>query len=236
MISSLPKWVGDLFESSLRPNVRIVQTFYITPQIKKIRFQGDIAKMDFQIGYANVIRVSETAYRNYTVASHDREKGIFEIVFHIHGNGVGSHYIDTLQPGDDLYISPPRGKKQYDPNVKQQFIFGDETCLGVAASLLPYLKNSNHQFQFYFELNEENKIAPGLLGLENFTVFPKNNSFRDEKWVNNLPLFETSEWKTASYVLLGNAKSVQTFRKVLKNSMSGKITTQGYWLEGKKGL
>lgn len=236
MISSIPKWVGDLFESSLRPNVKALEASYISPQIKKIRFQGDISKMNFQIGYANVIRVSETEYRNYTVAYHDKEKGIFDVIFHIHGNGVGSQYIDTLKTGDELYVSPPRGKKQYDPSVKQQFIFGDETCLGVARSFVPYLKKNNHQFQFYFELDGENKNVPELLGLENFTVFPKNGSFRNEKWINDLPLFKTSEWKTASFVLIGNAKSVQTFRKVLKNNTSGKIITQGYWLEGKKGL
>ncbi|MFD2037514.1 FAD-binding oxidoreductase [Belliella marina] len=236
MISSIPKWVGDLFESALRPNAKALEISYISPQIKKIRFQGDLSKMNFEIGYANVIRVSETEYRNYSAAYYNKEKGIIDIIFHIHGNGVGSQYIDTIKTGDEIYISPPRGKKIYDPNVKQQFIFGDETCLGVASSFLPYLKKNNHQFQFYFELDGENKNVTELLGLENFTVFPKNGSFRNEKWINNLPLFKTSEWKTAGFVLIGNVKSVQTFRKVLKNNMSGKIITQGYWLEGKKGL
>lgn len=236
MLSTIPKWMGDLFEDVLRPNVKIIQTSYISPQIKKIRFRGDISKMNFQIGYANVIRVSETEYRNYTVACHDREKGIFDIIFHLHGNGVGSQYIDSLEKNDELYISPPRGKKLYDPNIKQQFIFGDETSLGLACSLLPVLKQNQYQFQFYFELDGENKNVPELLGLENVTVYPKNGSFRNEKWINDLPLFKTSEWKTASFILIGNVKSVQTFRKVVKNNISGKITTQGYWLEGKKGL
>lgn len=236
MISSTPKWIGDLFESTLRPNMKVLETSYISQQIKKIRFQGDISKMNVQIGYATIIRVSETEYRNYTIAYHDKEKGLFDIIFHIHGNGVGSQYIDTLKTGDVLYIGPSRGRKLYDPGVKQQFIFGDETCLGLANSFVPYLKKNNHRFQFYFELDEENKKVPELLGLENFTVFPKNGSFRNEKWINDLPLFKTSEWNTASFVLIGNVKSVQSFRKVIKNNMSGKITSQGYWLEGKKGL
>lgn len=236
MISTIPKWVGDLFESTLRPNAKALEISYISPQIKKIRFQGDVSKMNFEVGYANVIRVSETEYRNYTAAYHNKEKGIIDIIFHIHGNGVGSQYIDTIKIGDEIYISPSRGKKIYDPSIKQQFIFGDETCLGVASSFLPYLKKNNHPFHFYFELKEVNKNVPELLGLENFTVFPKNGSFGNEKWINDLPLFKTSEWQTASFVLLGNAKSVKTFRNVLKNNMYGKIAAQGYWLEGKKGL
>lgn len=236
MISSLPKWVGDLLANSLRPNVEVVEVSYISPQIKKIRFQDDISKMNFEVGNANVIRVSDTDYRNYTVTYYDRRNGIFDMVFHIHGNGVGSKYIDALQITDKIYLSAPKGKKLYDQTVKQQLFFGDETSLGVAVLLLSFLKSNNHQFQFYFELDEENKNAPQCLGLENVTVFPKNNSFRSEKWISNLPLFETDEWNSANFILTGNVKSVQTFRKVLKGKTQGNIYSQGYWLEGKKGL
>ncbi|RZJ68922.1 MAG: siderophore-interacting protein, partial [Flavobacterium sp.] len=43
-------------------------------------------------------------------------------------------------------------------------------------------------------------------------------------------------WNTTNFALVGNVKSVQTFRKVLKDKMQGNIYSQGYWLEGKKGL
>lgn len=236
MISSIPKWVSNLFGNAMRPNVKVIETIYISPQIKKIRFQGEISKWSFQIGYASVVRVSETEFRNYTVAYHDKEKGIFDIIFHIHGNGIGSKYINALNLNDELFISPPRGKKLYNKDVKQQLFFGDETSLGVAFALLPFLKRNNHQFQFYFELDEVSKNIPELLGLENYTVFPKNNLFRNENWISNLPLFKTDEWNTTNFALVGNVKSVQTFRKVLKDKIQGNIYSQGYWLEGKKGL
>ena len=236
MLSTIPKWMGDLFGDVLRPNAKIIQTSSITPHIKRIRFQGDITRMNFQIGYANVMRVSETEYRNYTVAWHDMQKGIFDIIVHLHGNGVGSQYIHTLEKNDDVYISQPRGKKLYDPHMKQHVIFGDETSLGLACSFFQILKQNQHQFQFYFELDEENKSAPELLGLGNVTVFSKNGSFRNEQWITDLPLFQPSEWTKANFILTGNVKSVQTFRKVIKHTISAKSTTQGYWLEGKKGL
>lgn len=236
MISSIPKWVSHLFGKAMRPNVKVLETSYISPQIKKIRFQGDISKWSFKIGYASVVRVSETEFRNYTVVYLDKEKGIFDIIFHIHGNGVGSKYIDTLRPNDELFISPPQGKILYDPVIKQQFFFGDETSLGIAVAFFSLLKSNNHKFQFYFELDEGNKHVPELLELENYTVFTKNGSFINEKWISNLPLFKTDEWSTANFALVGNAKSIQTFRKVLKNKKQGNIYSQGYWLEGKKGL
>lgn len=236
MISSIPKWVSNLFGSTMRPNVKVVETHSISPQIKRIRFQGDISKWNFQIGYASVVRVSETEFRNYTIAFHDRENGFFDIIFHIHGQGIGSQFMNNLNADDELFISPPRGMKLYNQSVKQQFFFGDETSLGVACAYLPLLMTNNHQFQFYFELDEVNKNVPELLGFENYTVFPKNSSFRNENWVCNLPLFKTDEWTNANFALAGNVKSVQTFRKILKNKTQGNVSSQGYWLEGKKGL
>lgn len=236
MISSIPKWVGDVFGGLLRPNMKVLEISNISPYIRKIRLEGDISRMNLQIGYANVIRVSETEYRNYTISFHDAKEGIADIVFHIHGNGVGSRYIDSLNAGDELYLSSPRGRKEYDPNVKRQFIFGDETSLGLACSFLPVLRENRHQFQFYFELDEANQNAPQQLGLENYTVFLKNGLFRDEKRISDLPGFRVTDWQGANFILTGNVRSVQAFRKVLKDTGAGKILSQGYWLEGKKGL
>lgn len=236
MISSMPKWVGDLFSSALRPNMKVLSVESLSPQIKKVRFNGDIAKMHFEIGYANVIRVTETEYRNYTIAYYNKHEGILDIIFHIHGKGPGSRYADSLQSGSEVFISSPRGKKLYDAKASKQFIFGDETTLGLACSFLPALEQGQHEFQFYFELEEENKHIPLLLGLKNYTVFPKNKSFQQEKWISQLPLFQFADWHTGSFVLAGNVSSVQALRKVLKGNNASHIASQGYWLEGKKGL
>ena len=98
------------------------------------------------------------------------------------------------------------------------------------------MKKKEHQYQFCFELDEVNKNAPELLGLKNYTIFTKNGSFRNEKWINDLPVFQTPDWQPANFILTGNVKSVQSFRAVLKNKTTAKIFSQGYWLEGKKGL
>jgi NADPH-dependent ferric siderophore reductase len=235
MISSMPEWIGDLFGNALRPNMKILSVEYPSPKIKRVRFLGDISNMNFEIGYANVIRVTRTEYRNYTVAYHNKREGILDIIFNIHGNGVGSVYADNLKEGDEIFISNPRGKKFYDAKVRKYFIFGDETALGLACSFFPLLEQGKHEFQFYFELEEENKQIPHVLGLRNYEVFPKNGSFNSEKWISELPVLQT-RWLDAGFVLAGNVKSVQTFRKVLKYNNASKIASQGYWLEGKKGL
>lgn len=236
MISSLPKWMTDLFEGSLRPNMKVSGISSLSPYIKKISFHGDISKMPFQIGYASVLRVSKTEFRNYTVAHHDMQKGTLDIIFHIHGNGLGSELIDSLKTGDDFYVGPSRGIKLYHPNSDKHLIFGDETSLGLACAFQSALKSDERQFRFYFELDKENKEVPQLLGLENCTVFQKDGSFRNEKWISDLPVFQTLEWHSASFALTGNVKSVQAFRNVVKTRTKGRVSSQGYWLEGKKGL
>lgn len=238
MISKLPKWAADLTEKagSIMTDMKVLETVYVSPNIKKIQFLGDLSRMNFQIGYASVIRVSDTEFRNYSVSYHNVHEGILDIIFHIHGNGVGSRYIDALKPEDELRISIPRGKKMYNGTIQRQFIFGDETSLGLACSILPILQENKHQYQFYFELDDENHNVPELLGLENYTVFSKKNTFRNQQWISELPIFSTDEWDNANFILTGNVKSVQTFRKTLKERSGGNIYSQGYWLEGKKGL
>jgi NADPH-dependent ferric siderophore reductase len=192
--------------------------------------------MNLQIGYANVIRVSETEFRNYTVADYDIPTGILDIVFHIHGNGVGSQFINNLSTGDELFISAARGKRMYDATAKQQLFFGDETSLGLACSFLPALKKNQHQFHFYLELDDENKTVPASLELENYTVFSKNGVFQHGNTTSDLTLLQPAEGHSSNLIITGNVKSMQHLRKVLRTSYKGKVFSHGYWLEGKRGL
>ncbi|OQP68598.1 siderophore-interacting protein [Niastella populi] len=235
-----PKWLNDTVESLLSgkmPMLQVIAAEYINPAIKRIRFHGDISRLNFHVGYAMAVRVSGTEYRNYTVSYHDAEKGIVEMIAHLHGNAPGSIYVDSLTTGDALRLVPPRGKKMYDSAVKQHFFFGDETSLGLACSLQQSLQKNDQRYRFYFELDHENKNVPALLGLDNYTLVAKGTTFFDAALVNELPLFRIRNWHRGNFILTGNARSVQTIRKVLKqNNISGNILAQAYWAEGKTGL
>jgi len=235
------KWVLDAMETimaSKMPLMTVTETQYINPFIKKIRFKGNLSGMDFQLGYAVAIRVGDNDHRNYTASFSDIEKGILEITFHLHSDSPGSRFMNNLNVGNKLRISNPRGHKQYDNSVKTQLIFGDETSLGLACAFQPVLKGNQHQFQFYFELDEENKNVPQLLGLENYTIFPKNDTFRNKQLTEQLPIFQTDGCLSGNYVLTGNARSIQTLRSVLKqkNIPNKNILVQAYWAEGKMSL
>lgn len=234
------KWLADAVENlmaSKMPLMTVTATDYINPYIKSIRFEGNLSGLNFQLGYAIGLRVSDTEMRNYTASFSDTEEGILKITTHLHGTAPGSLFMDNLEIGNQIRITIPRGKKMYDECVERQLIFGDETSLGLACAFQPVLQQNNHQFQFYFELDKENENIPQLMGLENYTVFPKYRTFRTEHLIDDLPILQTSEWQTANFILTGNANSIQTFRKALKRyKISGKIYSQAYWAEGKSGL
>lgn len=235
-----PKWLNDTVEtliSSKMPEVRVTETEYVNPFIKRIRLQGDLKGLTFHTGYAIAIRVNDNEYRNYTPVFTDAENGILELIVHLHADAPGSRYINNLAMGDELRLSPPRGKKVFSEAVKQYFLFGDETTLALACALNERVKENNALVQFYFELDDQNKNVPGLLGLDNYSVFSKQKTFTDAALIDQLPLFQTPGYKEAQFIVSGNATSVQTVRRSLKqHAVTGNIIAQAYWAVGKTGL
>lgn len=235
-----PKWLNDTVETLLgskMPLVRVTATEYLAPGIKRIRLQGDLKNWNSHVGYATAVRVTDTEYRNYTPAFIDIENGIVELIIHLHGDAPGSRYMHNLITGDELRLISPRGKKVYNDAVNQYFFFGDETTLALACAMHERAKENKALLHFYFELDAENKNIPALLGLDNYSVFVKNKTFTDIELINKLPLFNTPGWKDGGFIVKGNATSVQTVRRALKqHAVSGSIIAQAYWAEGKTGL
>lgn len=233
-----PKWIFDVAERLLPklPLMEVVQLELLSPSVRKILFNGDFRNLKYKVGSYVDFRVSDTEARRYTASYADSKNGVLELIVHLHGEGSGSHFMKNLKIGDKVDNNPPRTYRYYDESAEKFVIFGDETSLGLALSFLPVLKKNNQKFKFIFELDDENKAIPELLGLENCIVFPKNGSFRKEEWVSELPVITTLDWQDANFVLTGNVKSAQTFKKVIKDKTNGNVYLHGYWLEGKKGL
>lgn len=236
---SAPKWLFDTLEflTPKLPLTEVVETVSLSKSVKKISFKGDLKNVQFTVGSFIDFRVNDTEARRYSVSYADTEKGIFEFVVYLNGKGCGSRLMADLKAGDQIVMYKPRGLSRYYDKTAQRFvIFGDETSLALACSFLPVLRKNKHQFMFIFELDEENKNVPKLLGLENCLIFPKNFLFSNEEWTSKLPMINTSDWQGANFVLTGNVKSAQLFRKIIKEKANANVYLHGYWLAGKKGL
>jgi len=237
----LPKWAADFMESafsSMVPKVTVTAVTYLTPVLKKIRFEGDLAAYRCETGYAIIIRVDETNYRNYTPSFFDRQAGICDVIFHLHGNGPGSAFADKLNIGDTLLMGMPRGRRLYKKDSSSHFFFGDETTLGLFDDFRQLLQKENRSFSGIIELSEEHAV-PGEL-LTGFDTVLKSSG-QATAAVERLMVRaadQWEEWKDGTFYLLGNAGSIQQFRKALKELgvKNSQIYTQPYWAEGKTGL
>lgn len=239
----VPKWAADAMESLFSGMFRkmtVSDITYLNPCIKKIVFKGDLKKVKFKTGQAIVIRVDDTNVRNYTPSFWSSNEGFCEVIFHLHGNGPGSAFIERLALNDELNIGLPRGFDFYKKDYRYHFFFGDETTVGLFKSLKHRIEENNQDYIGVLEFSDTTLRSETnlecMLGLvqssgrykaEQATLFLEN---LDEKvW---------QLWKDGIFYLMGNGRSIQNFRKALKEKGIGskQILTQPYWVEGKTGL
>jgi NADPH-dependent ferric siderophore reductase len=216
----MPKWMGDAVESLMASKfltVTVTQVEYLSPEVKKVCFTGDLSRADFEAGYAVTFRVSALDHRDYSPVVFTKDT--CEIIFHIHGNGPGSAFADSLQVGDTTKMVIPRGRKLYREGV-ENFFFGDESSIGTLKAIMQEVPCTG-----ILELDEANFSVPEKLGIQMDVVRKGSYSFT------------LSNEKTV-YVLTGNGESIQSFRKLLKEKgvSSSQIITKAYWVPGKKGL
>jgi NADPH-dependent ferric siderophore reductase len=238
----MPKWVADAMESLVSNRflkVAVSDCVYIHPSLKKITFSGDLRNIKFKTGQAVIFRVDDTNFRNYTPCVWDSASGRFEIIFHLHGRGPGSNYISGLQVNDTLLISPPRGFDFYKKKYNHHFFFGDETSIGFFKSLEQEIEGNGQQYTGILELNSDAALPDAFPGSRVKIV--KASTTKAEQAILFLQSIPEARWelcKTGMFYLMGNARSIQAFRKALKEKgiSSKQILTQPYWAEGKIGL
>jgi NADPH-dependent ferric siderophore reductase len=238
----VPKWVADAMESVFSGQSRkvsLVEVTYLNPYLKKITFKGNLKGVNFKIGQAIVIRVDDRNFRNYTPSYWNSEEGLFEVIFHLHGNGPGSHYIASLNLNDTLNITLPRGFDFYKKDYQYHFFFGDETSLGLFKSLKQAIDANDQNYLGLLEVNAET-WKEKLNSECQLDVVPTstNKAANAITYLENLDQRIWDLWKNGFFYLIGNARSIQNFRKALKQKgiSSKNILTQPYWMEGKIGL
>ena len=241
-MNSMPKIIGDFMElafSSKICKVKVTDTKLLSENIKRIRFKGHFPHINFKIGQAIIIRIDDTNYRNYTPSKWNGGEGTFEVIFHIHKKGPGSRFVENLKPNDQITVGLPRGFEFFKTEEKYQFFYGDETCISVFKSFKDEINANENNYLGILELDPASAEVPKDLGIA-VDIIPKsaNSAERAVNILNNFDDTIWDLWQHAHFYLMGNAKSIQTFRKALKAKgiSNKKIYTQAYWAEGKIGL
>lgn len=227
----------SMFSSRIRKAV-VSDVTYLSPQLKKITFTADLNNVIFKTGQAIFIRVDATNFRNYTPSAWNSEAGTCEVIFHLHGNGPGSNYISTLKVSDELNIGLPRGFDLYKKEYRYHFFFGDETTLGFFKSLKRVIEENRQNYLGVLEVHHSPGTGLDRECLLDLVPVSASKAGHAIQFLNTLPEPVWELWKTGMFYLLGNARSIQNFRKALKAKgiSSRNILTQPYWMEGKTGL
>ncbi|MDA6069452.1 siderophore-interacting protein [Flavobacterium sp. AC] len=241
-MNSMPKIIGDFMELAFTSKickVSVAATKMLSENVKMIQFRGHFPHINFKIGQAIVIRIDDTNYRNYTPSKWNSAQGWFEVIFHIHKNGPGSYFVENLKPNDQVTVGLPRGFEFFKKEEKYHFFYGDETCISVFKSIKDEINAGENNYLGILELDASTAEIPKMLGLE-VDIVQKTNikaEFAIEM-LNKLDPKIWDLWQHGQFYLMGNAKSIQAFRKVLKEKgvLNKKIYTQPYWAEGKIGL
>ncbi len=231
----------SLFSGMYHP-VKVTAITYLSDSLKKVRFEGDFSalKKDFIPGNVIEFRVSDTEFRHYTPSHFDKEAGVCEVAFYLHGKGPGSRWAAKLANGDSLKLIGPGGKIGYDKDADLHILYGDETSLGLFRCMSRKTMSQKKSFYGIAELEEDHSHWPGLLDIQAETIAPHPSIKAHGAQVKlkaRLHSYTGDKNKLAFY-LTGNAKAVQAFRDdLLKLGFQrSQIQADPYWAEGKRGL
>lgn len=174
--------------------------------------------------------------RTYTPIEWSRAAGRTCIVAYAHGDGPGSAWVRSVQPGDECDIFGPRRSLDLRHINGPLAVFGDETSIGLAYALVR--QDRSRSAVCYFEVGDRESAAQlvAQLQIETVTLFERRN---DNGHVAEMeaalpPLVGAGR----SFVLTGQAGTIQRLRQGLKRQAvpATRIVTKAYWAPGKTGL
>lgn len=238
---SVPKWFGDALEkvsSKYYHLVRITQVDHLNESLKKVRFEGDLGSLSFTAGQVIEFRVTDRDYRHYTPCLFDPAQNVCEVIFYLHGNGVGSAWASALKEGQELKLIGPGGKLAYREAFSTHFVFGDETSIGLLRCMGSECGKRGHRLIGLLELAPEH--IRWQVGQDSDTMIVRASMESPAKRAMEMLKLRKHQYAVdnACFYLTGRAKSIQRLRDYLiKSGIPRKqILTDPYWAEGKKGL
>ncbi|WP_316802474.1 siderophore-interacting protein [Pedobacter nototheniae] len=239
----IPTWLANAVEKFISDKihlVEIVKTEMISQDIKQITFKGDFFTADFAPGQEALFRINEHEYRHYTLSAFDKENGTCEILFYLNGKGEGSAWAKNLKIGESLKLIADKGKIKYDYEANQHFFFGDETSIGLYEWFKNVSQNLDHEYFGILEMQEENEesLRRIKLLLDAVPASQEEPASNAINWMDNMHPKCWEMWKDAKFYLSGRSRSVQKFKKYLrqKGVATKQITSIPYWEIGVLGL
>ncbi|RQO78684.1 hypothetical protein DBR40_07030 [Pedobacter sp. KBW01] len=238
----LPSWLANTMEKVISNKIyqaEVVEIKMLSSNLKCVTFEGEFFDAKFIPGNEVLLRVNANEYRHYTLSGFDERNGTCEVIFYLNRQGPGHSLAVNIQKGDILKLIVDRARVKYNEASNQHFFFGDETSLGLYESLGKKAADEDVEYFGILELQEENFDSVDHINLLIDVVpsdlnAPAKNAIN---WMDNMHPLCWEMWQDATFYLTGRAKSVQQFKKYLKQRgvRFSQMITMPYWEIGKVG-
>lgn len=227
--------VKDLIDRVFFTSARVAKVTEAGDRFRLVDLEGD-ALTTARIGHGDKIQVhaSSFALRTYTPIAWDRARGRMRLCAYAHGGGPGSAWTRSVREGDTCSFFGPRCSVDFAKTEGQVVLFGDETSIGVGASLRELRGTRAH---LVFEATSVDAVTPALdaLALANAHVVART---ADDDHLRALSDRVASlVTKDTTVVLTGRAKSIVALRSHLRAAgIAAPTKAKTYWAEGRAGL
>lgn len=239
----IPKLIGTIVKtawSRMFITVTVTQKEQISDDLLRIRFDANLTGSKYEIGQAILMQISDTEYRNYTPSYFNAKEGYFEVLYHQKAKGPGTAFFKEITIGTQLTSSLPRGQNMFDTNVHYHFFYGDDSCIGFCQALQQELHKNNHKLEGLLELDEASTpyVDSHLPHMEYIHKSEDKELYPAVDYLESIDTYRWNRLALGQFYLMGNGKSIQKFRKALRNKgvSSDNIITQPFWVQGKVGL
>lgn len=238
------KSVGFVESALLKLIARAVEVLAVEAigaRFRLVTFAGaDLVDRAWSPGDMVQLSLGGWASRAYTPCAFDPRRGTTEILAYVHGNGVGSAWMETLARGDRGVFVGPRAAVKLGALDRPAIVFGDETSFGTVAALRATAASTRGVTTFVEVTSlDDARAALDRLGLRAGVVpFAREDGDRHLDQLEAALLAAFSAEPASSVLLTGKAASIQRLYKALRRSgmASRQATNVAYWAPGRKGF
>lgn len=225
------------------------RVFFTTTHVVKVTGAGDRFRLiDLEgealtrarVGHGDKIQVRAAglALRTYTPIAWDQARGRVRIVafVHGHGGGPGTAWARAVREGEGCAFFGPRRSTDLAKARGPVVLFGDETSIGVGASLREL---AGKRAELVFEATKARDVAPALdaLTVANAHVFERSDGDTHLRAASEHIASLVKDSKDATIVFTGRAKSIAALRSHLRAAnVDVAMKAKAYWAEGRTGM
>lgn len=228
-MSVVTSWVDRVFFHQ----ATVADVVDVAPRFRVVTLEGPaLAKTTAHPGDKIQVRARGLSLRTYTPVDWDRAKGRTKLVAFVHGDGPGAAWTQSLRTGDACAFFGPRRSIALAETTEPVVLFGDETSIGVAASLAALRGDDAH---VVLEASSREAVAPVLdaMSIPRATVCPRG----DDHLRDAAERIAAVATRASSIVLTGRAASIVAVRDHLRSlGAPPPFKAKTYWAEGRAGI